>query len=218
MRENNKKYYEPLEQMMAVRHQYMAKIIKKTFKTSIYEFFHKCKILDIGCGTGEFINNYYELGSICTGIDINNNFKLKNKKNFNLVNSDIFEFLKNNKKRYDIIFMYEFLEHLGTKEKKILLKKLPSILNSNGIIFISTLSKNLISRFFSINIAENLLNLLPKNTHDHNLYLSPSDLQTLLNKNGLSIHNIEGISYNPLIKSFKLSKIDLINYFATIKN
>ena len=70
----------------------------------------------------------------------------------------------------------------------------------------------------SINIAENLLKLLPKNTHDPKLYLKPFEIQTLSNKNGLKLLNVQGMSYNPLLKSFRFSEIDLINYFATITN
>ena len=92
------------------------------------------------------------------------------------------------------------------------------MMNSNGIIFISTLNRNPISKFFSINIAENFLKLLPKDTHDPELFLKPSELENLAKKNNLGLRNTEGISYNPLLKSFRLSNIDLINYFATISN
>ena len=72
----NNKYYEPLEQMMAIRHQYMSKILRDHSGQDIYEFFKNKKILDLGCGTGEFLNNYYGMGAECSGIDIENNFKI----------------------------------------------------------------------------------------------------------------------------------------------
>ena len=218
MKKINKKYYEPLEQMMAVRHQYMAKIIKKSHNITIQKFFKNRNILDLGCGTGEFIHNYYELGSICIGVDKINNFKFKNKKNFNLIISNINNFLKKNKIKFDVVFLYEILEHLNYAEKKILFKKLSTTLNNNALIFVSTLNDNMVSRFFSINIAEDLLNLLPKKTHDHKLFLSPTGLKKIIMPYKFQIFDIEGISYNPLIKTFTLSKIDLINYFVTIKN
>ena len=51
MQKYNYKYYEPLEQMIAVRHQYMSKIIKKITHSNIYDYLKNKKILDIGCGT-----------------------------------------------------------------------------------------------------------------------------------------------------------------------
>ena len=217
MAKYNKEYYEPLEQMMAVRHQYMSKILRDHTDQDIYNFFQNKQVLDLGCGTGEFLNNYFEMGAQCTGIDIEKNFKLKNKKNFNLYNLDANTFLKNCKKKFDVIFLFEFLEHLEEQDKYQLFENLTKNLNKNAYIFISTLNKNLLSKYLAIDIAENLLKLLPKKTHDFNLFLSPSKLQSISQKYNLNLMDIEGIQYNPIFKSFKLSKFDLVNYFGTLK-
>lgn len=213
----NSKYYEPLEQMMAIRHQYMSKILRDHSGQDIYEFFKNKKILDLGCGTGEFLNNYYGMGAECSGIDIENNFKIKNKINFKLINIEANKFLKNCKKKFDVIFLFEFLEHLEEQDKYQLFENLTKNLNKNAYIFISTLNKNLLSKYLAIDIAENLLKLLPKKTHDFNLFLSPSKLQSISQKYNLNLMDIEGIQYNPIFKSFRLSKIDLVNYFGTLK-
>ena len=214
----NSKYYKPLEQMMSVRHQYMGKIISSEGSPNIFNFFKNQHILDLGCGTGKFLHNYYELGAICCGVDLVNNFQFQNKKNYKLINLNFQNFLKKNRKKFDVIFIFEFLEHLTLNEREVLFKYLPKILKTNGIIFLSTLNRNIVSTFMSINIAENLLKLLPKNTHDPKLYLKPSEIQTLANKNGLKLLKVQGISYNPFFKSFSFSEISLINYFATITN
>ena len=213
----NSKYYEPLEQMMAIRHQYMSKILRDHSGQDIYEFFKNKKILDLGCGTGEFLNNYYGMGAECSGIDIENNFKIKNKINFKLINIEANKFLKNFKKKFDVIFLFEFLEHLEEQDKYQLFENLTKNLNKNAYIFISTLNKNLLSKYLAIDIAENLLKLLPKKTHDFNLFLSPSKLQSISQKYNLNLMDIEGMQYNPIFKSFKLSKFDLVNYFGTLK-
>ncbi len=213
----NSKYYEPLERMMAIRHQYMSKILRDHNGQDIYEFFKNKKILDIGCGTGEFLNNYYSIGAECLGIDIENNFKIKNKINFKLINTEANKFLKNCKKKFDVIFLFEFLEHLEEQNKHKLFKNLSKKLNKNAYIFISTLNKNLLSKYLAIDIAENLLKLLPEKTHDFNLFLTPSKLQSISQKYNFNLMDIEGIQYNPIFKSFKLSKIDLVNYFGALK-
>jgi len=211
------KYYEPLEQMMAVRHQYMSKILRDHSSQDIYEFFKNKKVLDLGCGTGEFLNNYCGMGAECLGIDIENNFKFRNKMNFKLIDIEANKFLKNCKKKFDVVFLFEFLEHLEEKDKHQLFENLKKNLNKNSYIFISTLNKNLLSKYFAIDIAENLLKLLPKKTHDFNLFLTPSKLQIIGRKYNFHLVNVNGIKYNPILKSFKLSKIDLVNYFCTLK-
>ena len=217
MAKYNKEYYEPLEQMMAVRHQYMSKILRDHTDQDIYNFFQNKQVLDLGCGTGEFLNNYFEMGAQCTGIDIEKNFKLKNKKNFNLYNLDANTFIKNCKKKFDIIFLFEFLEHLEEGDKHKLFESLIKILNKDALIFVSTLNKNLLSKYLAIDVAENILKLLPKKTHKYDLFLSPTQLQTLSQKYKLSLLNVEGLQYNPIIKSFKLSKVDLVNYIGALK-
>ena len=217
MAKYNKEYYEPLEQMMAVRHQYMSKILRDHTDQDIYNFFQNKQVLDLGCGTGMFLNNYFEMGAQCTGIDIEKNFKLKNKKNFNLYNLDANTFLKNCKKKFDVIFLFEFLEHLEEGDKHKLFESLIKILNKNALIFVSTLNKNLLSKYLAIDIAENILKLLPKKTHEYDLFLSPTQLQTISQKYKLSLLNVEGLQYNPIIKSFKLSKVDLVNYIGALK-
>ncbi len=218
MQNYNHKYYEPLEQMIAVRHQYMSKIIKKITHSNIYDYLKNKKILDIGCGTGEFLKNYHDLKNQCLGIDIQQNFKLKNKIGFTLKNTDINNFIINNKEKFDIIFIFEFLEHLNLSDRKFLFKNLFKLLNKDSLIFISTINKNIISKFLAIDVAEKYLKLLPKNTHDDKYFLKPSEIQNLANNNKLHLVDVSGMTYNPLFKSFTLSKIDLINYFVSLNN
>ena len=134
-----------------------------------------------------------------------------------LYNLDANTFLKNCKKKFDIIFLFEFLEHLEEGDKHKLFESLIKILNKNALIFVSTLNKNLLSKYLAIDIAENILKLLPKKTHEYDLFLSPTQLQTLSQKYKLSLLNVEGLQYNPIIKSFKLSKVDLVNYIGALK-
>ena len=218
MQNYNYKYYEPLEQMIAIRHQYMSKIIKKITHSNIYDYLKNKKILDIGCGTGEFLKNYHDLKNQCLGIDIQQNFKLKNKIGFTLKNTDINNFIRNNKKKFDIIFIFEFLEHLNLSERKFLFKNLFKLLNKDSLIFISTINKNIISKFFVIDVAEKYLKLLPKNTHDDKYFLKPSEIQNLANNNKLHLIDVSGMTYNPFFKNFNLSKIDLVNYFVSLRN
>ena len=67
------------------------------------------------------------MGAECSGIDIENNFKIKNKINFKLINIEANKFLKNCKKKFDVIFLFEFLEHLEEQDKYQLFENLIKI-------------------------------------------------------------------------------------------
>lgn len=60
--------------------------------------------------------------------------------------------------------------------------------------------------------AENVLNLVPKGTHDWNKFIPPDDLQYMLDKNGLTTSLIHGMIYNPLTNRWTWIQDTSINY------
>ena len=134
------------------------------------------KILDVGCGGGIICEPLARLGAKVTGIDfVPNNIKAakihskKNKLKINYIYKDI-EKSKLDAK-FDIILMFEVLEHLDNWKKTI--KNIKKNLNQDGLVIISTINRNLISKLFAINLAENILNWIPKGTHDYNKLIKP---------------------------------------------
>ena len=61
--------------MMAIRHQYMTKMIRVHSGQDIYNFFKNKNVLILMWY--EFLNNYCEMGAKCTGIDVRKTLKLK---------------------------------------------------------------------------------------------------------------------------------------------
>jgi len=176
------------------------------------------KILDVGCGGGIICEPLARLGAKVTGIDFApNNIKVakthskRNKLKINYIYKDI-EKSKLDEK-YDIILMFEVLEHLDNWKKTI--KNIKKNLNKNGIIIISTINRNLLSKLFAINIAENLLNWIPKGTHDYNKLIKPEELKSTLLKENFHFNNIKGLVYDPINREWKLSENYMINYFCT---
>jgi len=96
------------------------------------------KILDLGCGFGRFLkylkdNGYKNLYGVEIG-DEQNQF-LKDK-GFNIIQSDIFEFLKNTNEKFDFITLFDVLEHFTKSEIIELLPLLKNILNDDGILIV----------------------------------------------------------------------------------
>ena len=109
--------------------------------------------------------------------------------------------------------MFEVLEHLDNWKKTI--KNIKNNLNKNGILIISTINRNLISKIFAINIAENILNWIPKGTHDYNKLIKPEELKKTLSKEDFHFTDIKGLVFDPLNREWKLSKNYMINYLCT---
>ena len=217
MSTDKEKYYEPLKLMSPIRYQYMKKIILNKKNESMDDVFIGKNILDIGTGTGEYLDIFKDLKANCIGIDSINNFKIKKNKNFKLIKVDLFQYLRKAPKNYfDFIFCFEVIEHL--EEKDEIFKLIKKTLKDKGILFMSTINQNPVSKLFAIKLAEDILKILPKKTHEYNLLLPINKLESLCNDNKLSIIDITGLRYNPLFKNFNFSNNQLINYITAIEN
>ena len=178
------------------------------------------KILDVGCGGGIICEPLARLGAKVTGIDFApNNIKAakihskKNKLKIKYIYNDIEKSKLNGK--FDLILMFEVLEHLDNWKKTI--KNIKKNLNKNGIIIISTINRNFLSKLFAIDIAENILNWIPKGTHDYNKLIKPEELKIILTKENFHFNNIKGLVFDPLNMEWRLSNNYMINYFCTAK-
>lgn len=178
------------------------------------------KILDLGCGGGLVSESLSRLGAKVTGIDfVANNINIarhhsiKSKLKIDYIHGDI-EKIKMNKK-FDLIIMFEILEHVNNWKK--LLLKIDKNLKKDGKIIISTINRNLISKFTAIYLAESILKWIPKGTHRFEKFIKPKEIEVCLKKNHYALENIKGLEFNPLNYSWMLSENTKINYFCTFK-
>ena len=176
------------------------------------------KILDVGCGGGIICEPLARLGAKVTGIDFAPNnikvAKIHSKRN-NLKINYIYKDIEKSKldEKFDIILMFEVLEHLDNWKKTI--KNIKKNLNKKGMIIISTINRNLLAKLFAIDIAENILNWIPKGTHDYNKLIKPEELKRILTIENFHFKNIKGLVFDPLSREWKLSNNYMINYFCS---
>jgi len=203
--------FKTLHDIQPIRIKYIQEVLNK-------KQFNKTKILDIGCGGGLISEGVSKLGAKVTGIDfIKENIKVA-KKHAKKNNLNINYFVKDFEKekissRFDVIIIFEVLEHLNDWE--LFLQKIRLNLKNNGILIISTINKNLISKFFTLDIAENILKWIPPNTHSYYKFIKPEELKFFLSINNFKNIKFKGLTYDPIKLNWKLSENTKINYFCS---
>ena len=203
-----------------ILHEIQAIRIKYILETLNKKNLNNTTVLDIGCGGGLVSEGLSKIGATVTGIDfIKENIKVAKmhaKKN----NLEIDYFVKDFEKekitsKYDIIIILEVLEHLNNWEEFI--KKIKLSLNKNGTLIISTINRNLVSKFLTLDIGENLLKLIPLNTHTFYKFIKPEELEQVLSSNSFENIKFKGLTYNALKLKWELSENTKINYFCSCK-
>ena len=121
------------------------------------------------------------------------------------------------KTRFDVILNMEIVEHVNDID--FFIKESSKLLKENGIMFIATLNKTLKSYVFAIVGAEYILKWLPIGTHDWEKFVKPSELIRITKKNNLSLKKLDGMNFNILDNSWKVTNDTSVNYITKfIKN
>lgn len=197
----------PLHDLNSLRLEYIKK----------YSDLNNKAVLDIGCGGGILTESLSQSGAVATGIDLteslihaakkhaeNNNLKI----DYQLISAESFS--EKNKEKFDIITCMEMLEHVP--DPLSIIKSCATLIKPNGLIFFSTINRNLKSFMSAIVGAEYILNILPKNTHHYDQFIKPSELTAWCESQKLILKNIRGLSYNILTQQFNLSDSVDVNY------
>ena len=60
--------------------------------------------------------------------------------------------------------------------------------------------------------AEDVLNILPRGTHEYARFIRPSELTRACRDAGLEVNDITGMTYNPMTKVYALGRDVDVNY------
>ena len=213
--------FKPLHNFNPIRIKYIKENIIKDFKIKLSEKpLKKINLLDIGCGGGLLSEPMCRLGANVVGIDASvKNIKVakfharKNKLKINYIVTSP-EKLKTTKK-FDVILNMEIVEHVENLD--FFIRESSKLLKKNGVMFIATLNKTLKSYAFAIIGAEYILKWLPIGTHDWEKFVRPDDLIKISEKNDLSFKKLDGMEFNILDNSWKVSNDTSINYIVKLK-
>ncbi|XP_028836437.1 ubiquinone biosynthesis O-methyltransferase, mitochondrial isoform X1 [Denticeps clupeoides] len=81
-----------------------------------------------------------------------------------------------------------------------------------GSLFITTINKTNLSYVLGIVAAERVLRIVPRGTHDWDKFVSPVELERLLEATGFYVETVRGMLYNPLSGAWSWTQSTAINY------
>ena len=195
------------------------------------KFLDGLECLDVGCGGGILSERLSRLGAKVTGIDASktsiNVAKEHSKKtrleiDYRCITTS--EMLKTKKEKFlnkfDIVIASEVIEHVN--ERKIFLSDISKLCRSGGLIVFTTINKSFLGILLGKYFAENILKVVPKNTHDPKKFISPQKLALEAEEHNIILDNFVGfipsIKIQNIIKKefgdFRLSSNINVNYGA----
>lgn len=166
------------------------------------------RVLDLGCAGGFMAEALDERGAIVTAIDPAKEAiaaaRAHAKQIGRSINYEIGvgEELPYKDQSFDAVVCVDVLEHVADLQKVI--GEIARVLQPNGLFLFDTINRNLLARFATITIAEDILRLLPSGTHDPAMYIKPTELQALMTDAGLKPGRFTGLGPRGINRHFDL--------------
>lgn len=178
------------------------------------------RILDVGCGGGVLSEPLGRLGADILGIDpvedsvrtaeLHSSYDPDLRERVRYQACTLEELTEEEVEGFDAVVASEVVEHLADLDA--FASCCQQVLKPGGSLFITTLNKTNLSYVFGIVAAEQLLRIVPSGTHDWEKFISPEDLERLLESFGFYVEAIRGMMYNPLTGAWSWQQSTAINY------
>lgn len=217
--------FKPLHQLNQCRLRFLRDQICAHFALddTLIRPFGGLDFLDVGCGGGLIAEPMARLGANVMGIDADPKTigiaaaHLTMSKNLAVDYQCVsIENLKPKGREFDVVLALEIVEHVD--DLKFFLKSLSARVRSGGLLFISTINRNLPSYVKAIIGAEYVFRLLPRGTHHWRKFVKPTELADILSGEGLQVANLSGMVFDVFQQSWRIKPANLtVNYVASFK-
>ncbi|KAG4302010.1 hypothetical protein PCK1_001685 [Pneumocystis canis] len=201
--------------------------------TSIHitkQWLKKQRVLDVGCGGGILAESMTRLGATVLGIDISSKSidaalqhqqmdpSLSKNLVYRVTTADT---LLHEHQQFDLITAMEILEHV--RHPETFFTTLCTLLAPGGRLVISTIERTALSFILTIVAAEQLLQLVPRNTHVWRQMIRREEIKSWITRiPNVSLVDCRGVIYIPWKNTWKIMHSNSTwaqqcNYFMTIQ-
>jgi ubiquinone biosynthesis O-methyltransferase len=193
--------------------------------------FKNINFIDIGCGGGILCESIARLGGKVTGIDSSTtsyeiakgHLELYKGKEYQYMtdkityyNGSVDTYLQDNpEKQFEIATAMEVIEHVNSP--KDFLVDINKLIKPGGFLFLSTINKNMLSYTVAYLLAQEILNIIPRGTHEWEKFITPEDMNKFLEEAGFTLHHMSGLFFNPITENMSLINDTSINYILIAK-
>ncbi|MFR9165795.1 MAG: class I SAM-dependent methyltransferase [Dysgonomonas sp.] len=157
------------------------------------------QLLDIGAGTGYFLNTMQEKGWVVTGIEKSEPTRSFAKDKFGLNLHDSEYLFQIPDKSKDVVTMWHVLEHVEKLNQTV--EQIHKILNDDGIAVIALPNKN------SYDAVHYKANWAAYDVPRHLWHFSPSDFSMLAEKHGFAVKKMKPMYFDAFYISMLSEKI-----------
>ncbi|MEM7689235.1 MAG: bifunctional 2-polyprenyl-6-hydroxyphenol methylase/3-demethylubiquinol 3-O-methyltransferase UbiG [Pseudomonadota bacterium] len=155
------------------------------------------RVLDVGCAGGFMSEAIAAKGASVTGIDPAEDAIAAAQEHAKGSDLDVTydvgvgEALPYEDGAFDAVVCVDVLEHVADLSQTI--AEIARVLKPGGVFAFDTINRNPIARLATITVAEDILRLLPRGTHDPDMYIRPKELLSEFAKAGLLAGPLTGL-------------------------
>lgn len=93
---------------------------------------------------------------------------------------------------FDAVVCVDVLEHVQDLDR--VLANVARVLRPGGRLFFDTINRTALAKFAAITLAESVLRILPRGTHDPGMFITPAELDAALARAGLTLRDRTGLA------------------------
>lgn len=177
------------------------------------------RMLDIGCGGGILCEPLARLGGTIVGADpahLTIEAAKRHAADGGLAidyRCTTAEELANAGERFDVVLSMEVIEHVA--DVALFVRYCAELVRPGGLMLAATINRTFKSFAFVIVGAEYIVRWIVRGTHQWKKFVTPHELETAIERSGMSVIDKKGANYNILTGAWHLSADTGVNYLLT---